>query len=170
MTAATKTAAKTTATAANTVEKQTEDAMNVASDITAAAQDQIQKMVDMAADNAEEMRAQTETMVDDLRARFEKTQKHMADANAEIVEAARTEVTDAVQFANDLASAKTFADALDIQQKYWTSLFNTRVERAQEMTQSAVDVARESMQPVNASMTAMFDPSKMFANLFPTKA
>ena len=164
MAAATSTKAKTAETTA------TEATMNVAEDMTAAAQDQFQKMTEMFAGNSEELRAQAETLTEEMRVRVEKTQKALADTNAELVEAARTELSDAVQFTNDLTSAKTFADALTVQQNYWTSLFQNRIERAQDMTQNSVDVARESLTPMNASFGSMFDQSKMFGAFFPSKA
>lgn len=168
--ATTTTASKTTTTASEATTKMNETAKNVAEDFTAAAQDQFRKMTEMFTGNAEDMRAQAETLTEEMRVRMEKTQKHVADANAELVEAARTEMSDAVQFANDLASAKSFADALTVQQNYWTSLFQSRIERTQDITQNSVDVARESLKPVNASFGSMFDQSKMFGAFFPSKA
>ncbi len=163
--------AAATTTKAKAAEKTaTEATMNVAEDLTSAAQDQFQKMTEMFAGNSEEFRAQAETLTEEMRARVEKTQKQIADTNAELVEAARAEIADAVQFTNDLTSAKTFADALTVQQNYWTSLFQNRIERAQDMTQNSVDVARETLSPINASFGPMFDQSKMFGAFFPSKA
>ena len=173
-TATTKTAAKPAAkTTTATTAKPTDlgvDAFKSAEEMTAAAQDQFKKMVDMFTGNADDMREQAETVADEMRARFEKTQKQVADANADIVEAAREEISGAVQFANDLAQAKTFADALTLQQNYWTGLFQNRLEMTQELTQNAVDAARENLEPVDASFGSFFDQKKMFDAFFPAKA
>lgn len=161
--ATTKAAEKAAAEVQETTTKAVED-------MTTAAQDQFRQMIDAFAGNSEELREQGAAMADEMRARFEKTQKQVADVNADFVAAAQTEVSDAVQFANDLASAKTFADALTVQQNYWSNLFNNRVERTRELTEASLTVARETMTPIGGSMTEMFDPSKMFAKAFPTKA
>lgn len=157
--AAEKAAAQVEETATKTVE-----------DFTTAAQDQFRQMVDAFTGSTEELREQGAAVAEEMRTRFEKTQKQVADVNAGFVAAAQTEVSEAVQFANDLASAKTFADALSVQQNYWSNLFNTRVERTRELTENSLTVARETMTPIGGSMTEMFDPSTMFSKLFPTKA
>lgn len=171
--AATKTTAKKTVKAADPTMKAAvvnEDAIKSAEDFTAAAQDQFQKMVDLFAGNAEEMREKVETLTSEMRARMEKTQQHVADVNADLAEAARTEVSDAVQFANDLAKAKTFADALTVQQSYWTNLFDTRIKRIKDMTQTSIDVTREALEPAGDTFGAFFDQSKLFEGFFPAKA
>lgn len=147
-----------------------ETTTKAAEDFTAAAQDQFRQMIDAFTGNSEELREQGAAVADEMRARFEKTQQQVADVNANFVAAAQTEFTEAVQFANDLASAKTFADALSVQQNYWSNLFNTRVERTRELTENSLTVVRETMTPIGGSMTEMFDPSKMFAKVYPAKA
>ncbi len=122
-------------------------------------------------DAAEDLREQAEDLTADVRERFEKQQKLAADVNAELVEAAKSEVSDAVQFASDLGKAKTFADALEIQQAYWTNLFETRVARSQDLTAKSVDAAKAAFAPVKTDFAGAFDTSafKKFFR-FPAKA
>lgn len=135
--------------------------------------DAITAAEDMAADTAAIAREQfqtgfetmTETMMS-MREQFEKTQAQLADVNQEMMEVARTEISDAVQFTNDLAQAKTLTDAMSVQQQYWTNLMQSRVERTQALTEKSVEAAREIMTPAHSSMGAMFDP-KAFAAFFP---
>jgi polyhydroxyalkanoate synthesis regulator phasin len=176
-TATTKPAAKETVkTAAQTTQSvktpspMTQDAFKSTEDFTVAAQDQFRKVIDTFTGNAEDVREQTEAISDEMRTRFEKTQKHVTEVSTDLVDAAQAEMSEAVQFATDLTSAKTFADALTVQQNYWTNLFQTRIERTQEITQNAADAARETFEPMNTSLGSVFDQSKLFGSFFPTKA
>lgn len=135
------------------------------------AQDYFSEFVTKVTDATEDMREQAEDIAEDMRARMETQQKLAADVNAEIVEAAKSEVSDAVQFASDLGKAKTFADALEIQQAYWTNLYETRVARTQDLTTKSVDAAKEAFAPFKTEFASPFDTSafeKMFR--FPAKA
>ncbi len=135
------------------------------------AQEYFSEFVTKMSASTEELREQAEDLAEDMRERFETQQKLAADVNAEIVEAAKSEVTDAVQFASDLGQAKTFADALEVQQAYWTNLFETRVARTQDLTAKSVDAAKEAFAPIKTDMPTPFDMSafeKLFR--FPAKA
>ncbi len=135
------------------------------------AQEYFSEFVTKMSDAAEDLREQTEEFAEDVRARLETQQKLAADVNAEIVEAAKSEVSDAVQFASDLGKAKTFADALEVQQAYWTNLFETRVSRTQDLTAKSVDAAKDAFAPFKGDLPTAFDMSaieKFFR--FPAKA
>ena len=147
------------------------DFMKTTEDFADNARAQYEDMMRQFTDNAETIREQSEEFAAELRARIEKHQQLAADVNAEIVEAAKTEISDAVQFANDLGRAKTLSDALEIQQDYWTKLFQNRLARTQDLTAKSVDAAKEAFTPFNADFGGMFDTSameKMFR--FPAKA
>ena len=147
------------------------DAIENAGAFAENAQEYFSEFVTKMSASTEELREQAEEIAEDMRARFETQQKLAADGNAEIVDAAKTEVSNAVQFASDLAQAKTFADALEVQQTYWTKLFETRVARTQDLTTKSVEAAKEAFAPYKTDMPAAFDMSafqKFFA--FPTKA
>lgn len=135
------------------------------------AQDYFSEFVTKLSASTEEMREHAEDLAEDVRERFETQQKLAADVNAEIAEAAKTEISDAVQFASDLGQAKTFADALQVQQAYWSNLFETRVARTQDLTAKSVDAAKEAFTPYKTDLPSAFDMSafqKFFS--FPTKA
>ena len=151
-----KTAAKKTAVNSAIVNN---DAISAAEDMTA----------NTAAMAREQMQTGFETMSETMataREQFEKTQNQLATVNKEFIEAARTEVSDAVQFTNDLVQAKTFADALSVQQAYFTNLFQSRVEHTQSLTEKSVEMAREVMTPQTSPLGTMMDP-KAFTAFFP---
>lgn len=157
-------ATKATAQTAN-------DAIDNAGAFAENAQEYFSELMTKMTASSEEIREQAEEIAEDMRARFETQQKMAADVNAEIVEAAKSEVSDAVQFVSDLGQAKTFADALEVQQAYWTNLFETRVARTKDLTAKSVDAAKEAFAPYKTEMPTAFDMSpfeKFFR--FPAKA
>lgn len=159
---ATKKAARR-ATAGETVKT---EAFQSADAFAGAARDQFDTMLSAFNEQAETFRGQTEEVLDQVRGNFEAAQTRLQATNAELMNAARAEMSEAVDFANELARAKTVADALEIQRGYWTNLFETRVERARELTNATVDAARESFEPFSKSM-ASFSASSPFAKVFP---
>lgn len=132
----------------------------------AAANDQIKTFIEAFAANAETVRGQTEDFLASARENFETAQTRFQAVGADLVSAAREEAADAVTFVNDLARAKTVGDALEIQRDYWTNLFETRVERARELTKASVEAARESFGPAAKSLAAM-PGFAAFEKLFP---
>ena len=147
------------------------DAFRTVEDMTAAAREQFEAMMTTFTGNAEDMREQTQELAEEMRARFEKTQKQMTEVNAGLVEAARGELSDAVQFANEIVRVKSVSEAMELQRAYWTNLFETRVARAQELTATTVELAKENMEPVETGLD-MFAGVKAFQDFFrfPAKA
>ncbi len=132
------------------------------------AQEQFEAMMSSFTGNFDDMRAQAEDLSETAQARIKAAQDHAAKTNARLMEAAQEEMTSAVQFASDLGKAKTFADALSVQQTYWTKLFETRMAHARELTERSVEAARETMTPVETPFANMKALEKFFA--FPLKA
>ena len=132
-----------------------------------AAREQYDALLKSLNENAEEFQGRTQEFFDATREGFETAQSRLQEASAEAMDAARQEMTEAVDFANDLARAKTVADALEIQREYWTRLFETRVERTRDATQAAVDAMREVVEPMNKSMGAAFNNTPPLTTFFP---
>lgn len=169
--ATTKTAAKKIP-AAETVTKTVEpvDMMSFAtsSEWAETAKAQFEKMMSSFSGNFDEMREQSEDIAEKAKARLQAVQERAAKTNAELMEAAQEEMTNAVQFASDLGKARSFSDALTVQQSYWTNLFETRMERARALTEATVEAARETMTPVETPFANFKAFEKFFA--FPAKA
>lgn len=163
--------AETKAKVAETVSAQSnnDNMFATADNFANVAREQMETLMTAFTGNAEDMREKAEAMNEEFRTRFEKTQKHVADINNEMMEAARTEMSDAVQFANDMTQAKTVADALELQRSYFTKLFETRIERAREMTENSVALARENTAPAQGAFAPYFD-AKAFEKFFPFSA
>ncbi|MEZ5896763.1 MAG: phasin family protein [Parvularculaceae bacterium] len=165
--AATKKAAPRGTTKA--AEQAAETTFTAANAFTEAAQDQYEKAMKSFSDNAEQFRAQAEETAATLRESFETAQERFSAVNADFVEAARTEVSDAVEFTNELARAKTVTDAFEIQRAYWTKLFDTRIERTRALTEATTAATRDAFEPLTKSMTTAFGAAS-FEKFFPSAA
>lgn len=178
MTAANKTETKSTAKAAADANHNAakpaavnEDALKTAEAFADATREQFESAMKNITEASEEWRKHADALGAELRERFEQNQKRVADVNAELVDAAQAEAAEAVQFATDLARAKTFADAAELHRGYWTKLFETRIERARTLTGTTVDVARDAMTPSKTDFGTIFDGKAFEAFFrFPVKA
>lgn len=160
-TAATKTAAPKTMNA---------DAMSFGNTAEWAekAKEQFETMMSSFSGNFDDVRAQSEEFAETAQARLKAAQDRAVKHNARLMEAAQEDVSSTVQFASDLGKAKTLADALSVQQSFWTNMFETRMERTRELTEAAAEAARDVMTPAEMP----FANSKMFEKFFafPAKA
>lgn len=163
----TTTARKTTAKAApkKAAEPIAADAFAPFENMTNASRDQFETFVAAMTENADTLRDQAEDLFETCRGSFEAAGEQMRAVNADLIEAAREETAEAVEFVTELARAKTFADALELQRDYWSNLFETRMQRARDLTNTSVEAARASFEPLSKSMAAF--PPASFQKMFP---
>jgi hypothetical protein len=132
-----------------------------------AARDQYETALKSFNDGAEKIRLQTEETMTTARESFETASERLRAVSVDAMTAAREEMTEAVDFANELAKAKSITDALEIQRDYWTRLFETRVERARAMHEASVEATRDAFEPFNRSFTTAFSFTPAFDKFFP---
>lgn len=132
-----------------------------------AARDQYETAMRAFADNAEQFRAQAKEAYEQAREGFDLANERLRAVNADMIAAAREEMAGAVEFANDLARAKTLTDALEIQRGYWTKLFETRVERARSLTEASTEAARDAFAPMSRTFSTAFAIAPGFDKFFP---
>lgn len=118
-------------------------------------------------ENAENFRVQTEQSFASTRDGFEAAGERMRAMSADALTHAREEMTEAVDFANELARAKSINDALELQRNYWTNLFETRIERARAYTEASVEASRSAFEPLNKSFASAFAFAPAFDKFFP---
>lgn len=170
-TAAGKTTAKTAeaiADAGKTAQAAANDAFASIETISNAARDQFESFVAAVSENSKSLREQADEMIETYRDSLETAKEHMRTVNAELMNAAREETQEAVEFVNNLARAKSPVDALELQRDYWTKLFETRVQRARELTEASFEAARGSFEPFSTSLNAF--PATGFEKFFPFSA
>lgn len=142
------------------------DAMPIAA-FADAAREQYETALSAFNENAEKFRARTEEHMTTARESFEAASERLRAASADALSHARDEVTEAVDFANELARAKSISDALEIQRKYWTNLFETRVERARAFSEVSVEATRDAMKPFGKSLDSAAAFAPAFDKFFP---
>lgn len=135
--------------------------------VTAAARSQYENALMTFNDAAEKFRTQTEETYASARKGFDAANERMRAVGADAVAAVREEMTDAVDFANEIARAKSISEALEIQRDYWTNLFETRVERTRAIAEASVEAAREAFEPFNRSYSSAFAFAPSFDKFFP---
>lgn len=158
---ATKSAESTASSAAN-------GAFTTFENISNATRDQFEDFVAVMTEQSDALRDQAEEILDSCRGSFETANEQLRSTGAELMNAARDETAEAVEFVNQLARAKTIADALELQRDYWSNLFETRLERARDLTETSLDTARAAFEPLSKSMTAF--PAPGFEKFFPFAA
>ena len=149
----------TTKTAAASPATSPEDMMALAGAWGETARETYETAFKSFSENAEKFRAEAEESFTTARAGFEAASERLRTVSADTLVHARTEMTQAVDFANELARAKSVADALEIQRGYWTKLFETRaaqMKRATEATAagSSATAAEDRLDPSRADHLA----------------
>ena len=137
---------------------------------TDAAREQYETALKTFNDSAEQFRTKTEETLASAREGFEAAGERMRAVSTDAMTAARDEMAEAVDFANELARAKSLTDAFEIQRDYWTKLFETRTERAKALTEASFDVSRSAFEPFNRSFASAFAFAPAFDKFFPFSA
>ena len=157
----------TTKTAAASPATSPEDMMALAGAWGETARETYETAFKSFSENAEKFRAEAEESFTTARAGFEAASERLRTVSADTLVHARTEMTQAVDFANELARAKSVADALEIQRGYWTKLFETRIDRARALSEASVEATREMFAPVNRTLGAAVSMAPAFDKFFP---
>ncbi len=168
MAAAKKTATRRVAkTVEDTIENGAETSFAAANAFTDAARDQYESALRTFNDTAEKFRVDAEEAIAAAREGFDTANERMKAVNADVMTAAREEITEAVEFASELARAKSVGDAFEIQRSYYTKLFETRSERLRALTEASTDAARAAFEPMTKGYASAFSFAPSFDKFFP---
>ena len=107
----------------DTIENGAETAFDAVNNWSDAARDQYETALKSFNDSAEKFRADAEEAFAATREGFDAASERMKSLNADAMAAAQEEISGAVEFANELARAKSVADAFEIQRVDYTKLF-----------------------------------------------
>jgi hypothetical protein len=151
----------------DTLETEAQSAFDAVSSWSDAARDQYETALKTFNDNAEKFRAEAEEAFAAARDGFEAANERIKSVNADLMTAAREEISEAVEFANELARAKSAADAFEIQRSYFTKLFDTRAERLRAFTEASAEAARAAFEPMSKSYATAFAFTPAFDRFFP---
>ncbi|MEO0879340.1 MAG: phasin family protein [Pseudomonadota bacterium] len=139
-------------------------------DAATAIADQIDSAFATFTESTEAMRDQADEMLSMMQTNFETFSQRTQALNADVLEAARDEMTETVEFMSNLARAESPTDALALQQDFWTSLVENRMAFARDFTNGTVEAMRETAEPTNAAFkTPAMDTFFPFAKVFAAK-
>lgn len=168
MAAAKKTATRrVTKDVEETFEAGAENAFASVNNWSDAARDQYETALKTFNDSAEKFRADTEEALAAAREGFDAANERIKTVNADLMTATQEEFTGAVEFANEIARARSVADAFEIQRDYFTKLFETRTERFRAITEASADAARAAFEPMTKSYATAFSFAPSFDKFFP---
>ena len=151
----------------DTFENGAETAFVAVNNWSDAARDQYETALKSFNDTAEKFRADAEEAMAAARSGFDAANERIQTVNADIMNATREEISDAVEFANELARAKSAADAFEIQRGYFTKLFDTRAARFRSMTEASADAARAAFEPMTKTYATAFSFAPSLDKFFP---
>ena len=133
---------------------------------SSATTDQYDALMNAFTENAGALQEHGQEFLDAARAGFETAQDSFQAVNDVAVAAVQTEMSEAVDFTNELSRATSLNDVIEIQRDYWTRFFEGRVERTRAMTDATVNAMRDSAEPFNKPIAASLGTSG-FASFFP---
>jgi len=149
---------------------QAEAAFSIFNSFTEQARGQFESTFGSFNENIETAREQGEEAMAALRETLEINAAKTQEVSAETAELVREDFAGAVDFAQQLAGAKSVADAIEIQSTYWNGVFETGLERTQKATETFVETARASAEPMNKTFGAFSAMTPSMAAFFPFSA
>jgi hypothetical protein len=151
----------------DTIENGADTAFAAVSNWSDAARDQYETALKTFNDTAEKFRAEAEEAFAAARTGFDAANERIQAVNADVMTATREEISDAVEFANELARAKSVSDAFEIQRSYFTKLFETRTARFRSLTEASAEAARAALDPMTKTYATAFSFAPSFDKFFP---
>lgn len=125
-------------------------------EVPAAFREFAEKGVSQAKDNWEKMKAATEEATDVLETTYSTAAKGAADYGLALIDAARTNMNTAFDFASEVVTAKSMSEMIELSTAYARKQFETATAQTKELTALAQKVATETAEPLKAGMTSAF--------------
>jgi len=112
--------------------------------------------VTQAKDNWEKMKAATEEASDLIEDSYATASKGAADYGLKLIEVSRANTNSAFDFATQLFTVKSLAEAVELSTAHVRKQFDTMSAQGKELTALAQKVAAETVEPIKESVTSAF--------------
>jgi phasin len=112
--------------------------------------------VAQAKDTYEKMKAAAEEATDVLETTYSTAAKGASDYGLKMIETARVNTNAAFDFANELITAKTFSEVIELSSAHARKQFETLTLQSKELGALAQKVATETAEPLKSGMTKAF--------------
>ncbi|HEX2654022.1 MAG TPA: phasin [Xanthobacteraceae bacterium] len=121
-------------------------------EIPAAFRDIAERGIAQAKDNYEKAKAAAEQTTDLLENTYTTAAKGTADYNLKVLEAGRTNVNAAFDYAQGLLSVKSFSEFMELSTAHARKQFETLTGQSRELTALAQKVATETTEPLKSGL------------------
>jgi phasin len=125
-------------------------------EVPAAFREFAEKSVTQAKDSWEKMKAATEEATDLIEDSYATASKGFADYGMKVIEAARTNTNANFDYAGQLLTVKSLAEAVELSTAHMRKFYETMAEQSKELSALAQKVASETAEPIKESMTSAF--------------
>ena len=112
--------------------------------------------VAQAKDTYEKMKAAAEEATDVLETTYSTASKGASDYGLKMIEAARINTNAAFDFANELITAKTLSEVLELTSAHARKQFEALTQQSKELGALAQKVATETAEPIKSGMNKAF--------------
>jgi phasin len=125
-------------------------------EVPAAFREFAEKGVSQAKDNWEKMKAATEEATDVLETSYSTAAKGAADYGLALIDAARTNMNAAFDFASEIVAAKTLSEVAEVSTAHARKQFETATAQTKDLTALAQKIAADSVEPLRNGMSTVF--------------
>lgn len=125
-------------------------------EVPAAFREFAEKGVSQAKDNWEKMKAATEEATDVLEISYSTAAKGAADYGLALIDAARTNMNAAFDFASEIVAAKTLSEVAEVSTAHARKQFETATAQTKDLTALAQKIAADSVEPLRNGMSTVF--------------
>lgn len=123
-------------------------------EVPAAFREFAEKGVSQAKDNWEKMKVATEEVTDVLETSYSTAAKGAADYGLALIDAARTNMNAAFDFASEVVAAKTLSEVMQVSTEHARKQFETATAQTKDLAALAQKVAADSVEPLKSMSSA----------------
>jgi phasin len=125
-------------------------------EVPAAFREFAEKSVTQAKDSWEKMKAATEEATDMIEDSYATASKGCADYGLKMIEAARVNTNSGFDYAGQMMTVKSLAEAVELSTAHLRKLYETMTEQSKELSALAQKVAADTTEPLKESMSSAF--------------
>jgi phasin len=125
-------------------------------EVPAAFRDMAEKSISQAKDTYEKMKAAAEEASDVLEDTYASTTKGVSNYGLKIIEVARTNTNAAFDFASELFTVKSLAEAVELSTAHARKQFETLTSQTKELVALAQKVTTEAAEPMKEGVSKAF--------------
>lgn len=125
-------------------------------EVPAAFREFAEKSVSQAKDNWEKMKTATEEATDLIEDSYSTASKGASEYGLKLIESSRANTNAAFDYASQLLTVKSLAEAVELSTSHLRKQFDTLTEQTKELAALAQKVTTETVEPIKESVSSAF--------------